>query len=220
MNGPLLVIDASTYRGTAAVIDGSRVLAEIETAMRGETEERLMPAVATVIARGGMALAGLRGVVCGAGPGSFTSLRIAASIAKALALGAGIELFAVPSLLLLIGGQETPTPGRYLAVLDAMRDQVFMSRGAVGPDGQAVLESGAELVDTAAAAAIAQVEGRTIVGPHCSPSWAPHARAVARVADRNGVLERVELESWEPSYGRLAEAQVTWERIHGRTLAT
>jgi tRNA threonylcarbamoyladenosine biosynthesis protein TsaB len=28
----------------------------------------------------------------------------------------------------------------------------------------------------------------------------------------------VDLERWEPSYGRLAEAQVKWEAAHGRPL--
>ena len=29
----------------------------------------------------------------------------------------------------------------------------------------------------------------------------------------------VALDGWEPSYGRLAEAQVKWEAAHGRPLA-
>jgi tRNA threonylcarbamoyladenosine biosynthesis protein TsaB len=28
----------------------------------------------------------------------------------------------------------------------------------------------------------------------------------------------VDLATWEPAYGRLAEAQVKWEREHGRAL--
>ena len=30
----------------------------------------------------------------------------------------------------------------------------------------------------------------------------------------------VDLASWEPAYGRLAEAQVKWEAAHGRPLQT
>ena len=220
MTGPLLVIDAATYRGTVAVSDGREVLAEGETAMRGELEERLMPAVATVLATSGIALRDLRGIVCGAGPGSFTSLRIAASIGKALALGANLPLFAVPSLLLLIGGQPETRPGRYLAVLDAMRGEVFIARGVVGSDGRAALDADAELVQDSEAAGIAASEGRTMVGPRCQAEWSPHARGVARLADPGVALQRVDLTSWEPSYGRLAEAQVQWERKHGRSLAT
>jgi tRNA threonylcarbamoyladenosine biosynthesis protein TsaB len=43
----------------------------------------------------------------------------------------------------------------------------------------------------------------------------PHARAVAPLLGdimRDGP---VDLAGWEPQYGRLAEAQVRWEAIHG-----
>src|SRR5687768_3804716 len=54
MKGPLLVIDASTYRGTVALVDGRSVLAQRDAMMRGESEERLMPAVAAVLADRGL----------------------------------------------------------------------------------------------------------------------------------------------------------------------
>ena len=77
MSTPLtLAIDASTYRGTVAVISGGQVIAAAEVAMRGEREERLMPAVAAALGEARIAVADLGRVVAGAGPGSFTSLRI------------------------------------------------------------------------------------------------------------------------------------------------
>jgi hypothetical protein len=39
---------------------------------------------------------------------------------------------------------------------------------------------------------------------------------LASLVERGGVAD---LASWEPSYGRLAEAQVKWEAEHGRPLA-
>jgi tRNA threonylcarbamoyladenosine biosynthesis protein TsaB len=42
----------------------------------------------------------------------------------------------------------------------------------------------------------------------------PHARAVALMAEPAAV----DLATWEPAYGRLAEAQVKWEAAHGRAL--
>ena len=44
-----LAIEASTYAVSVAVIQGGIVVAERETAMRGEREERLMPAVADAL---------------------------------------------------------------------------------------------------------------------------------------------------------------------------
>src|SRR4051812_50046839 len=83
--------------------------------MRGRESEALMPAVADCLSRAAVKASELSRVVCGSGPGSFTSLRIAASIAKGVAAGACCPLFAVSSLALLAGwGGEQP-PGEYLA---------------------------------------------------------------------------------------------------------
>ena len=38
------------------------------------------------------------------------------------------------------------------------------------------------------------------------------------VLSEGELLHPVELASWEPDYGRLAEAQVKWEAAHGRAL--
>src|SRR5689334_24842984 len=121
-----LVIDASTYDGDVAVIDDARVLAERRTVMRDALHERLMPAVAEALESAAVEITRLDRVVCGAGPGSFTSLRIAASIAKGIALATDTPLFAVSSLALLAGGADL-SPGRYVAALDALRGEFYVA---------------------------------------------------------------------------------------------
>ena len=220
MMASLLVIDAATYRGSVAVIDGGRVLAERDVQMRGVHEERLMPAVVEVLKSAGIGIPDLGGVVCGAGPGSFTSLRIAASIGKGIATAAGLPLHSVSSLLLVVAGASPPArPGRYLAILDAMRGDVFVARVDAVDQGHAELDGGFDVLDAAAATRIAQAEGRRVVGPGQPLDWSPHARGVARLAPDTAALTRVDLTTWEPTYGRLAEAQVQWERKHGRSLS-
>lgn len=219
MNGRLLVIDASTYRGTVAIVDGPRVLAEREVQMRGVDEERLMPAVSDTLSLAGIPVAGLSGVVCGAGPGSFTSLRIAASIAKGIAAAGGVPLLSVSSLaLIVVGGSEMAEAGRYMAATDAMRGDVFALRLDVGPDGRVEAEGHMTLAPAASAFRIAHEEGRLLVGPAQGEAWFPHVRGVARLHGSHLAPSPVDLATWEPSYGRLAEAQVTWERTHGRSL--
>ena len=99
-----LALDASTYGGDVAVLSGSTLLAESATAMKGADEERLMPAVADTLARAKIDVTAIERVVCGAGPGSFTSLRIAGAIAKGIANGVGCPLFPIPSMALIVGG--------------------------------------------------------------------------------------------------------------------
>ena len=220
----VLALDAATATGTAALLLGEVVRAECEVAMRGEDEERLMPAVAGMMADAGVGVSDLAAIVCGEGPGSFTSLRIAASIAKGLSLSAGIPLYAVSSLALIVAGaSRTLAPGRYLAALDAMRGDLFVSEVILHRSESVELVGGAVLMSAAAAAERARASGVPLVGPGGAIVERPRARGAGRVM---GALpgaawgaEPVHLSAWEPAYGRLAEAQVKWEATHGRPLS-
>lgn len=207
-----LAIDASTYVGTVAVWLDAELAAEGEVAMRGADEERLMPGVLDALGRSGARVADVGRVVCGAGPGSFTSLRIAASIAKGIATGTGAPLHAVPSLGLIVAGNDLP-PGTYLAALDALRGEAYVALYERGGDGVRELAP-ARIVPTAALEALAEEHGARLVGPARSPAVLPRASGSLCL----GGGEAVDLESWEPAYGRLAEAQVKWEAAHGRPL--
>jgi tRNA threonylcarbamoyladenosine biosynthesis protein TsaB len=213
-----LALDASTYRGTVAVISGDRLLATAEVAMRGEREERLMPAVAAALGDAGATVADLARVVAGGGPGGFTSLRIGVAIAKGICTAAQIPLAAVPSLALLVAGAERPmNDGWYLAVLDAMRGDMYASL-VESQRGVVVSITEAQLVARADVIPLARRHGATVVGLGDPPDAMPHVRGVLRVAPN--LVREVPLDSWEPAYGRLAEAQVKWETEHGRSLAT
>ncbi len=219
MSEPLtLGIDASTYRGTVAVLAGRSVIATAEVAMRGEREERLMPAIADALGSAGAAVGDLAKVVVGAGPGSFTSLRIGAALAKGIALACEIPIAAMPSLALLAAGADNPLAnGRYLAILDAMRGDVYaMLMDSV--DGTVVAVTGEQLLARGAVDALAQRHDARIVGAGQSIDAMPHARGLARLAP--SLVRDVSLATWEPAYGRLAEAQVKWETEHGRSLTT
>ena len=215
-----LALEASTYTGSVAVIRDGAVLAARETAMRGVHEERLMPAVAEVLAESGIAPNAIGQVACGEGPGSFTSLRIAGAIAKGLALSANAPLIPVSSLLLIVAGAAPAVqPGRYVAVLDAMRGDVFASVLSV-TDRAITTESSTTLLARTALAAFAREYAARPVGPAEQLVVAPHARGVAKLGILAPWPDAADLATWEPNYGRLAEAQVKWEAAHGRALTT
>ena len=219
MSEPLtLAIDASTYRGTVAVLAGRRVIATSEVAMRGEREERLMPAIAAALGSAGAAVGDLTEVVIGAGPGSFTSLRIGAALAKGICVAQKIPLSTIPSLALLVAGTDSPVAdGRYLAILDAMRGDVYAAViESVG--GTVVRVSDPHLAPRASVPALARDHGARVAGAGESLDSAPHAKGLARLD--SSLVRQVSLAAWEPAYGRLAEAQVKWETEHGRSLAT
>ena len=213
-----LAIDAATYEGSVAVLRGPEVLAERSIAMRGAHEERLMPAVAATLADAGVAPAALARIVCGAGPGSFTSLRIAGAIAKGLASGLARPLHAVSSLALMVAADRR-APGRYAAVLGAMRGELFVQRVSVDASGRVATEGAVQIIASDALDELREEEDLRVVGPGMQIDAVPHARGVARLAPGAGLTSPVDLVAWEPRYGRVAEAQARWEAAHGRPLS-
>jgi tRNA threonylcarbamoyladenosine biosynthesis protein TsaB len=226
MTSHTIALDGSTYTGSVALLRDATVIAErtlggsdggVQRAGRGES---LMPAIAECLAEAGVARGDIARIVCGAGPGSFTSLRVAGSVAKGLAVGYGVDLYAVSSLVLTVAGlKESLPPGLYLSLLNAMRDEFFAQRVEVRPDGSVRKVGRVGLISAADLAAVRRDESDLrYIGPGQEIDVFPHARGVARVAGQIEESAPVDISAWEPDYGRLAEAQVRWEAEHGRPL--
>lgn len=208
-----LAVEAATYVASVALLDGEFVLDHRLVAMRGATEERLMPAIVDVLGQAGVRVDDLAAIACGSGPGSFTSLRIAASLAKGLSVAGRVPLFAMSSLTLIVAAAESLAPGAYLAQLDAMRGDVYVQRVRVRADRTIVEDGRAELLTTTDAVALAARDGFvTVGGAGASISMVPDARGFAYAAS---LMREVDVATWEPEYGRMAEAQVQWERRYG-----
>ena len=177
-----------------------------------------MPAVLAALAEAGAAVGDVERVVCGEGPGSFTSLRIAGAIAKGIAFGNVIPLFAVSSLALVVAGAHGLPAGTYLAVLDAMRGERFVATFARAADGTLTALGPAARVTAAEAEQLAARGNVVAIGLLEPTKGAPHARGVAPLLHAIVRSGAVSVDAWEPVYGRLAEAQVKWEAAHGRPL--
>lgn len=215
-----LALDASTYAGTVALLRNRKVVAQhslpyVSGPVQGTRTEAMMPAIAKVLGETSLGPADLGRIICGDGPGSFTSLRIAASLAKGFAHSLNIPLYSVSSLRLMAAG--APVNVRPVVVaISAMRGEFFVGEFHMTCDSviETVQERILEESDLRAYAdkrnAILLVAGEDGAGPK--------AADVARVLD--DVIDRgpVDLGSWEPRYGRLAEAQVKWEQAAGKPL--
>ena len=93
-----LALDTSTPLGSVCVGVGSRVVARDVIHGQGSHSSDLIPTVGRVLQEAGADLSELAGLVVGAGPGSFTGVRVAAATAKGLAHALDIPLWAVSSL--------------------------------------------------------------------------------------------------------------------------
>lgn len=123
----VLGLDTSTLTAGVAVVDGERTLAAARGA--GTRTSDVLVTLDDVCTRAGVAPLALDAVAVGAGPGSFTSLRIGMATAKGIAFAAGKPLWAVSSLAALaydaLAGLGHPADARVVAVLDARRGEVY-----------------------------------------------------------------------------------------------
>jgi len=121
----LLAIDTSTDFCSVAASRGSALFSRHERAGRRQAE-RVLDMVNEVLVEARIEIAQLQGIAYGAGPGSFTGLRIAAGVTQGLALARGIGVIGVGSLLALSeeGGKDA-AGGRMIACLDAHMGEVY-----------------------------------------------------------------------------------------------
>jgi len=124
----LLALDTSTEFCSAAVLRGGQVFARSMHA--GQTHSQLiLPMIGTLLDEAGLRLADCAALAFGAGPGSFTGLRIACSVAQGLAWGAGLQVLPVGTLAALAEACRDSVdlaPGaRVLAALDARMAEVY-----------------------------------------------------------------------------------------------
>src|SRR5258708_34592530 len=90
--------------------------------------ERLLPAIDAVLAEAGWSLRSLDGIAFGAGPGSFTGVRIACGVAQGLAFGADLPLVAVPTPEALAqDGWRRRDVGDVFVCIDARMREVYVA---------------------------------------------------------------------------------------------
>ncbi|EGL16384.1 universal bacterial protein YeaZ [Paenibacillus sp. HGF7] len=105
-NGYVLALDTSTASLAVALLQGGRVVAEKHTIVERNHSIHLMPHLQELLASRGIRPNDLTAVVAGQGPGSYTGVRIAVTVAKTFAWSLGIPAAAVSSLeALALGGR-------------------------------------------------------------------------------------------------------------------
>jgi tRNA threonylcarbamoyladenosine biosynthesis protein TsaB len=140
----VLGIDTSTPRISVALVDGATLLGERDV-MVERNRTGLMPVIDELFTAAGMKPQALDAVAVGAGPGSFTGLRIGMATAKGIAFASGRPLWAVSSLAVIADTELRREPaGLVVAVLDARKGEVYA--GAYRRDGERTILAGDERV--------------------------------------------------------------------------
>ena len=117
-----MAVETSTPAGSVAVWrDGFAF--EQTLWIHGTHSERLVPAIEQALAATEIRPEEVTDLVVGSGPGSFTGVRIAASLAKGWTMARQNTLFAYPSLLAVAAGSGIEGP--VCALFDARRGEVY-----------------------------------------------------------------------------------------------
>ena len=103
--GCCLAIDTSTSAMTVAILENGHLLGEISSHAERNHSLGLLPHIQDLLSRLGMKPRDLGSVAAGQGPGSYTGVRIAVSVAKTFAWSLGLDLIGMSSLeAMAIGG--------------------------------------------------------------------------------------------------------------------
>ena len=234
MNSPrLLAIDTATEHMAVAVVSGERDFC-VQEAGGARASQRLLPLVFELLDAAGLQAAQLDAVAFGRGPGAFTGLRTATSVAQGLALGIGCPVLSIDSLLIVAEDARARCGVNELWVaMDARMDEVYA--GAYRHDG---------------ARWHVQCEPGLLSLPALHSAWQPravagsalaafgdrlHSGAAQRIGDvgtdRSAALARLARAAWAqgvaidaaqalPLYLRDKVALTTAERNAARALAT
>jgi len=145
----ILAIDTATEACSAAVLTGEQLIARYEEPGRGHSE-RILLMVDEVLKEAETTLQQVDGIAVGRGPGAFTGVRIAISIAQGLAFGAGKRVATVSDLAALAQRvMDERGAFRVVAAIDARMGELYWGVYEKGADGLAVLQ-GDERVSPAA----------------------------------------------------------------------
>jgi tRNA threonylcarbamoyladenosine biosynthesis protein TsaB len=193
----LLALETSTEYCSVALLHGDALIDRSEPAPRRHAE-LVLPMAESLLAEAGLQRAQLDGIAVGRGPGAFTGVRLAISVAQGLAFALDLPVVTISSLAAL--AMQAPRNGAAtLAVIDARMGEVYAGAFAFDAGGLAQpLDE--ERVARAQDLPLPDAQGWNVIGSGWTayrdalllrlpspPAWAegerhPQARDVARLA--------------------------------------
>jgi tRNA threonylcarbamoyladenosine biosynthesis protein TsaB len=132
----ILALDTATENCSAALLIDGQLHATEELIDRGHAE-RILPMVDKLLSEAQVRLADLTVIAFGRGPGSFTGVRLAASVTQGLACGGGLGVVPVSDLRAVAQRalDLAPTLQHVLVCTDARMHEVYWACFERAPDG-------------------------------------------------------------------------------------
>ena len=165
----ILALDTATEACSVALGIGERCIERYVELERGHAEQ-LLPMIDAVLAEGGISLGSLDAIAFGRGPGGFTGVRLAASVAQGLAFGAEVGVVPISDLAAVAQRvvQLDSAVRQVLVANDArMREVYWALFEADGP----LRPSGSEHVSASSLVALPEVEGAWAAAGRGLKAW-------------------------------------------------
>lgn len=228
-----VAIETSTRVGSVAVGRDDEVLARVELGEQTRHAARTVPALDEALAAAGIARSEIDQVVVGAGPGSFTGVRVAGATAKGLATALDVPLLAYSSLLALVvsaaadGVDRSDESDVRCGLFDARRGEVYGGCWRVA--SESLVEVVAPMVggvgEVVDALAQAQAQARVVVVGDGVARYGEELEAACSLAGLHATLTAPEarpgaaallwLAHRHPGAGRVADT-AAWEPLYVR----
>lgn len=121
----ILAFDSSNQPLTVAVVEDEEILTEQLINVRRNHSIQLMPAIDEALKQANLPLEQIDRIAVASGPGSYTGLRIAVTVAKSLAWAQNIDLVGISSLKVLAGNSSSDSKKLIVPLFDARRENVY-----------------------------------------------------------------------------------------------
>ncbi len=223
----LLAFDTATERMSIALATGAEVRVH-EAAGGAQASATLIPAIQGLLSEAGLSLRQVDAIAFGRGPGAFTGLRTACSVAQGLAFGAGKPVLPLDTLLVVAEDARAQSDRfRVWVTTDARMDEIYAAHYAFEAGRWTTLVAPLlttpevlttrwqeEQPEAVAGSALDAFGDRLVTGGAlCLPQAMPHAHALVPLAqalwDAGGAVDPAEA---LPLYVRDKVAQTTAER--------
>ncbi len=126
----ILCIESTAFHSSVAIFEGESLILNKESAVPNSHSEMLAQMIADVLKESQLKPSDLDAIAVSKGPGSYTSLRVGASLAKGMCFALNIPLIAIDSLLITAFPyfpREISDDFMVIPTIDARRDEAYIS---------------------------------------------------------------------------------------------
>lgn len=224
----ILAIDSSNQPLSVAIVEDYKMITEQTINIKRNHSIQLLPAVDEALKQANLTIGDIDRIAVANGPGSYTGLRIAVTVAKSLAWAQGKELVGVSSLKVIAANSQAKNKDYIVPIFDARRNNIYTGLYQRNKNGQLVsvesdthiaaehfadylasLDGTFELIGTDAEVFLdifKEKLGDRVVLAHQTQNL-PRASILGILAQHEKIIAPHKL---VPSYLKLAEAEENW----------